>query len=46
MSTKRTDIKLTSVDDLFKTQETREDDQRKKILDIPLPDIDKSFDNK
>lgn len=39
MSTKRTDIKLTSVDDLFKTQETRDDDQREKILDIPLSEL-------
>ena len=39
MSTKRTDIKLTSVDDLFKTQETREDDQREKIMDIPLSEL-------
>lgn len=39
MSTKRPDIKLTSVDDLFKTQETREEDQREKILDIPLSEL-------
>jgi ParB family chromosome partitioning protein len=39
MSTKKFDIKLTSVDDLFKTQETREDDQREKIRDIPLLEL-------
>ena len=39
MSTKRTDIKLPTVDDLFKTQETREDDLREKIMDIPLSNL-------
>lgn len=46
MSTKRTDIKLPTVDDLFSTQETREaerekreDDLREKIKDIPLVEL-------
>ncbi len=39
MAIKRTDIKLTTVDDLFKTQEDRVDDQREKILDIPLTEL-------
>jgi ParB family chromosome partitioning protein len=39
MSTKRTDIKLPSVDDLFKTQESRINDEREKIMDIPLPEL-------
>lgn len=39
MTIKRTDIKLTSVDDLFKTQEDRADDQREKIMDIPLSEL-------
>lgn len=39
MSTKRTDIKLPTVNDLFKTQETREDELREKIMDIPLSEL-------
>ena len=39
MSTKRTEIKLTSVDDLFKTHEKREVDNRQKIVDIPLTEL-------
>jgi ParB family chromosome partitioning protein len=39
MSTKRTEIKLTSVDDLFKSQEERDDDIREKITEIPLSDL-------
>lgn len=39
MAIKRTEIKLTSVDDLFKTQEDRADDQREKIMDIPLTEL-------
>lgn len=39
MSTKRTEIKLTSVDDLFKTQNEREEDKREKIVDIPLTEL-------
>ncbi len=39
MSTKRTEIKLTSVDDLFKTQDEREEDKREKIIDIPLTEL-------
>lgn len=31
--------KLESVDDLFGTEETRSDDRREKVLDIPLSDI-------
>ena len=39
MSSKRTDIKLASVDDLFKTQNECEEDKREKIVDIPLTEL-------
>ena len=39
MSSKRTEIKLASVDDLFKTQDEREEDKREKIQDIPLTEL-------
>ncbi len=43
MAIKRTDLrnemKLTSVDDLFTTQEQRTDEMREKILDIPLSEL-------
>lgn len=32
-------IKLTSVDDLFKSQEEREDDNREKIMEVPLSEL-------
>ncbi|WP_214629707.1 ParB/RepB/Spo0J family partition protein [Paenibacillus agaridevorans] len=32
-------IKLTKVDDLFSTEESRTDSQREKVMDIPLTDI-------
>lgn len=35
----RDSIKLTSVDDLFSTEESRADEQREKVLDIPLSEI-------
>ncbi|WHH59782.1 ParB/RepB/Spo0J family partition protein [Petroclostridium sp. X23] len=35
----RNSIKLTSVDDLFSTEESRADSQREKVLDIPLSEI-------
>lgn len=35
----RSSIKLTSVDDLFTTEESRTDSQREKVLDIPLSEI-------
>lgn len=35
----RESIKLTSVDDLFSTEESRADSQREKVLDIPLSEI-------
>lgn len=35
----RNSIKLTSVDDLFTTEESRADSQREKVLDIPLSEI-------
>lgn len=35
----RDSIKLTSVDDLFSTEESREDSQREKVLEIPLSEI-------
>ncbi len=36
----RDSIKLTSVDDLFSTEESRADEQREKVMDIPLTEID------
>lgn len=38
-SNPRDSIKLTSVDDLFSTEESRVDSQRKKVLEIPLSEI-------
>lgn len=38
-SNARDSIKLTSVDDLFSTEESRVDSQREKVLDIPLSEI-------
>lgn len=35
----RDSIKLTSVDDLFSTEESRADAQREKVMEIPLSDI-------
>ena len=35
----RNSIKLTSVDDLFTTEESRADQQREKVIDIPLSEI-------
>ena len=35
----RNSIKLTSVDDLFTTEESRADQQREKVMDIPLSEI-------
>ncbi|OPX88161.1 MAG: Chromosome-partitioning protein Spo0J [Pelotomaculum sp. PtaB.Bin117] len=35
----RNSIKLTSVDDLFTTEESRAEQQREKVLDIPLSEI-------
>lgn len=39
MATKRTDIKLTTVDDLFSTQEERQMDNREKIIEVQLSDL-------
>ena len=39
-SSVRDSIKLTSVDDLFSTEESRADEQREKVMDIPLTEID------
>ena len=39
MSTKRTDIKLPTVDDLFTTQKERDEGNQEKILEIPLTDL-------
>ena len=36
----RDSIKLTSVDNLFSTEESRADEQREKVMDIPLSEID------
>lgn len=38
-SSARDSIKLTSVDELFSTEESRVDSQREKVLDIPLSEI-------
>lgn len=38
-SNPRDSIKLTSVDDLFSTEESRADSQREKVLNIPLSEI-------
>lgn len=38
-SSARDSIKLTSVDDLFSTEESRTEQQREKVLDIPLTEI-------
>lgn len=38
-SNARDSIKLASVDELFETEESREDKQREKVLDIPLSEI-------
>lgn len=38
-SSVRDSIKLTSVDELFSTEESRADSQREKVLDIPLSEI-------
>ncbi len=38
-SNTRDSIKLTSVDDLFSTEESRVDSQREKVLEIPLSEI-------
>lgn len=35
----RNSIKLTSVDELFSTDESRADEQREKVMDIPLSEI-------
>lgn len=35
-SSARDSIKLTSVDELFSTEESRADSQREKVLEIPL----------
>lgn len=35
----RDSIKLTSVDDLFSTEESRADEQREKVMEIPLSEI-------
>ena len=39
MGTKRTDIKLPTVDDLFTTQKERDEGNQEKILEIPLADL-------
>jgi ParB family chromosome partitioning protein len=38
-SSARDSIKLTSVDDLFSTQESRAEEQREKVMDIPISEI-------
>jgi len=39
MKSSASNIKLTSVDDLFKTDETRADDMREKVMDISITDL-------
>ena len=36
-------ISLTSVDDLFSTEESRVDEQREKIVEIPLSELQNAF---
>ena len=40
MTARKSDFTLTSLDDLFSTQEQRDDEKLSKIKDIPLSDID------
>lgn len=40
MTTRKSDFTLTSLDDLFSTQEQRDDEKLSKIKDIPISDID------
>lgn len=40
MTGRKTDFTLTTLDDLFKTQEIRDDEKLSKIRDIPLSEID------
>lgn len=37
---KKFDLNLPSADDLFSSQETRDDNRREKVYDIPLNEID------
>lgn len=39
MKSKERNLNLTSYDDIFKTEESREDVQREKIIEIPLKDL-------
>lgn len=39
MKSKERNLNLTSYDDIFKTEESREDAQREKIIEIPLKDL-------
>ncbi len=39
MKSKEKNLNLTSYDDIFKTEESREDAQREKIIEIPLKDL-------
>ena len=39
MKSSASNIRLTSVDDLFKTDEGRADDMREKVIDIPIGDL-------
>ena len=40
MTARKSDFTLTSLDDLFSTQEQRDDEKLSKIKDIPISDID------
>ena len=39
MKSSAKNVKLTSVDDLFSTEESRADEQREKVVEIPLSEI-------
>ena len=39
MKSSAKNVKLTSVDDLFTTEESRMDEQREKVVEIPLSEI-------
>lgn len=40
MTKRKSDFTFTSLDDLFKTQEIRDDEKLSRIRDIPLNEID------
>ena len=45
MAGRKSDFTLTRLDDLFTTQEQRDDEKLSKIRDIPLTEVSATFDN-